>query len=102
MPLTFDDVERIFHVTEDIFSDGKLKKLCRVQVTTSRGPVLFKLSISKSPKGNPVLTMKALKPKTSEYKKKTLMGCPRESVQSREEKGHKKKKKAIGVTTGAS
>lgn len=97
MSMTFDDVEREFTVSPQIYPTNKRRRVCSIKAKTDRGTVIFRVLISRSPKGNPVLTIKTMKPMKGEFKIKSLMGCPREIVQPRRTAGEKKAKRRIGV-----
>lgn len=57
--------------------EDKANRLAVVQVDCGiHGVAVFKLAIKKSPKGNPVVTIRTLKPKTGEFKRKELMAVP--------------------------
>lgn len=61
----------------------KKHKLVTIEVDCGdEGVAVFKLSISRSPKDNPEIQMRAKKPKTGEWKRTSLMAVPvaREAV----------------------
>ena len=74
----FDKNEKTFHSSLlDFPENGKMIKLATVRVNCAPlGEAVIKLTIGISKKGNPIVSMRTIKPKTGETKKKTLMAVP--------------------------
>lgn len=97
----FDQNSRLFHGTIDSIPADKANKLAVVEVDCgSFGIATFRLAIKKSALGNPVLTVRTIKPKTGELKKRHLMAVPIPPKKDKDEnsihdggKTKKKKKK---------
>jgi hypothetical protein len=61
----------------DFPEDGKKVRLALVKINCGpRGTATIKVSIGTSPKGNPVIRVRALKPKIGEEKRRDLMVVP--------------------------
>jgi hypothetical protein len=80
--MRWNDNTRTFEGELKKIKAGKSLRLCQVEVDCGDGMVAqFKLSIARSVKGNPQITVRTIKPQTGEIKKKTMMAVPVENLQ---------------------